>query len=216
MFYSHIVLLFLVTVCVNGELGVSYNDHGLKMDVRSSIIRQVIAESRSEIRNLTNKLDFNGCRCRTGSKSYDCGCCIDIDFPGFKFTDPTCVNVTYLPEQIGIAFTVTIDGIAVYSKTISVENPPPLCFGVPFLSDYVSVCIDFYDLGYIQQKLHGCIKIQINALVISKDFKIGCFDIPLPGRTGEMTLDEYELHVVKWTKLINELRKDKLLTMSKN
>ncbi|XP_042912385.1 uncharacterized protein [Parasteatoda tepidariorum] len=125
---------------------------------------------------VNSDLDENsyGCLCSNNT----CGCCAHIEAPKIGLNDTGCVNLTYLPEEYGISFTVTIDKLTIYNETISAKNPPPACFGAPILKDYADLCLRFYDLDVSKTKLHGCVKIEARLhYVIVGEYKIGCFNI---------------------------------------
>ena len=65
---------------------------------------------------------------------------------------------------------------------IAAKNPPPICAAVPYLKKYASVCIKFYNLTKLNHSFYGCIEIQARLIaVLVENFKLGCFNIPLPG-----------------------------------
>ncbi|XP_042894875.2 uncharacterized protein [Parasteatoda tepidariorum] len=120
-------------------------------------------------------LDENrdGCQCWANT----CGCCLRIVAPKIGLNDTACVNLTYLPQDLGISFTVTIDKLTIYNKTISAKNPPPICFAVPTFKQAV-LCLRFYDLDVTRTKLHGCLMIEaILYHILVGEFKIGCFNL---------------------------------------
>jgi len=119
-------------------------------------------------------VDKSGCRCQ----NYDCGCCADVKIPDVM-DNTLCANITYLPADIGISVSISIDGQVVFKSTISARNPPPLCLKVPYLKHMLSVCLRFYNLD-ISKSFSGCMKFVIEVLhehVVDAD--LGCFKIPL-------------------------------------
>ncbi|XP_023237055.1 uncharacterized protein LOC111636110 [Centruroides sculpturatus] len=118
--------------------------------------------------------DETGCSCY----KYTCGCCAHLEVPKTYLNDTGCVNLTYLPNDYGLSFTVTIDNKTIYNETISVHNPPPICFRAPHLKKYTDVCIRFYDLQVSKHKLHGCVELEARLHeVILATYKLGCFNL---------------------------------------
>lgn len=110
--------------------------------------------------------------------NYNCGCCEHLEVEKIHLNNTVCVNFTYLPEDIGISFTVTIGNRTVFNETISARSPPPVCFGVPYLKEYAAICIKFYDLDVSLHKVHGCVRLEARlAHVEVGDYELGCFDI---------------------------------------
>jgi len=120
----------------------------------------------------------SGCSCIR--EKYNCGCCAAFDFPKIGLNDTGCVNVTYLPEQYGVSFLVSLDGHVIYNETVSAKNPPPICFGIPHLEKAASLCVDFYNMDYANETFAGCIKVEARLYhVLVDDIDLGCFKIPL-------------------------------------
>ena len=119
-----------------------------------------------------------GCECIR--EKYNCGCCATFNFPKIGLNDTGCVNVTYLPEQYGVSFLVSLDGKVIYNETVSAKNPPPICFGIPHLEKAASLCVDFYNMDYTNVTFSGCIKVEARLYhVLVDDLDLGCFKIPL-------------------------------------
>uniref|UniRef100_A0A4Q8K4Z0 U14-Liphistoxin-Lth1a_1 n=1 Tax=Liphistius thaleban TaxID=1905330 RepID=A0A4Q8K4Z0_9ARAC len=115
-----------------------------------------------------------GCQCI----NYSCGCCAHLDIPKIGLNDTACVNLSYLPKEYGISFTIKIDNLTIYNETISARNPPPVCFGAPILKEYADLCIKFYDLNVTLHKAHGCVELEARLHeIIVGTYKIGCFNV---------------------------------------
>ncbi|XP_077989056.1 uncharacterized protein LOC144443451 [Glandiceps talaboti] len=120
-------------------------------------------------------LKGTGCECNSTS----CGCCADLVIEKIELNTTVCVNVSYLPEELGFSFTLSLGGEVIYNETVSVKNPPPICFGVPYLEKYFGICIHFYDMEYSTSKLSGCIKLEARLYdVVVESIELGCFTIP--------------------------------------
>jgi len=79
---------------------------------------------------------------------YDCGCCEDVQLNSIHLDDRVCVNITYLPEEIGLGLSISVGNHTVELDVVSAENPPPICEEMPHLSAYASLCIRFYNLSF--------------------------------------------------------------------
>jgi hypothetical protein len=113
-----------------------------------------------------------------GCQGYNCGCCAHLDIAKIELNETGCVNLTYLPHEYGIAFTLSLDGRLVYNSTISARNPPPVCFGVPYLKEYASLCVRFYDLDVSQQSFYGCVKLEAELYHVRvAERELGCFHL---------------------------------------
>ncbi|XP_002732721.1 uncharacterized protein LOC100368219 [Saccoglossus kowalevskii] len=135
-----------------------------------------VVKTETSISN--NDLESTGCDCNSTS----CGCCADLIVEKIELNTSVCMNISYLPEEIGFSFIISLGGDVVYNETISVKNPPPICFGVPYMKQYFSLCLEFYNMDYSTTSLSGCAKIEAMlyaAVVESVD--LGCFKIP-PGK----------------------------------
>lgn len=137
------------------------------------------------------QLSEGGCQCI----NYDCGCCEHLDIPRLHLNDTGCVNLTYLADQYGISFTVSVDDKVIFNETVSAKNPPPICFGVPYLAEYAELCIRFYDLEVSHSEADGCVKLEARVEHVSvAEYELGCFHIPLLQRQR-----------IPWTKIMNRL-----------
>ncbi|XP_014679073.1 PREDICTED: uncharacterized protein LOC106818918 [Priapulus caudatus] len=121
-------------------------------------------------------VEESGCECA----NYSCGCCAHLDVPKIHLNDTGCVNFSYLPDEYGVSFTFSIDNKTIFNETISAKNPPPICYGVPFLEEYASVCIHFYDLELTRDKFRGCVKLEARLEHVAVgEYDLGCFQMPL-------------------------------------
>uniref|UniRef100_A0A7E4VCC8 DUF4773 domain-containing protein n=1 Tax=Panagrellus redivivus TaxID=6233 RepID=A0A7E4VCC8_PANRE len=111
----------------------------------------------------------------------NCACCEHIKINKLRLDDVVCVNLTYIAEDIGLKFSMTVDNHVYYSKEISIRNPPPVCYDVPHLREYASLCVELYDVHFKDPKhLEGCIGIDAHLYHVKFARKrIGCFDLPI-------------------------------------
>ncbi|XP_069108171.1 uncharacterized protein [Argopecten irradians] len=124
------------------------------------------------------KTSKNNCACL----KYLCTCCAHVAVKEIDLDDTICVGVAYLPKDIGVQFTLSVNGRTFINQSISVTNPPPICIAIPGLKKDASVCIRFTELrcNRAERKCSGCISLEASLLHIFKeDVKIGCFNIPL-------------------------------------
>ncbi|XP_066272497.1 uncharacterized protein [Branchiostoma lanceolatum] len=137
-------------------------------------------------------LEDTGCNCTVRN----CGCCADLVVEKVGLNDTGCLNVTYDPDDLAISILFSLDGKILVNQTLSVRNPPPVCFGVPFLHDYVSLCLKFYDMHYSVAKMSGCAKVQVKLYhVLSEEFNLGCFKMG-PGK-GHGAEDPHRKYMLK-------------------
>ena len=56
------------------------------------------------------------------------------------------------------------------------KNPPPICFGVPYLKEALSLCLKFHDLDVKDNSLSGCVDLiaELGDVKLVK-VKLGCF-----------------------------------------
>jgi len=118
----------------------------------------------------------SGCVCQKGS----CGCCEHVNVPKIHLNDTACINVTYVSEDIGIRLVLEVDDHIYYSKEISVRNPPPVCYEVPHLRDYASLCMRLYNVEVTREYFAACSELEAKLYHVRvARQKIGCFRIPL-------------------------------------
>ncbi|GFS23787.1 hypothetical protein ElyMa_005141500 [Elysia marginata] len=117
----------------------------------------------------------SACSCQ----GMQCGCCLRLQVEKIGLNDTGCVNVTYLSKELGFEFTLSIDGIVLIDKKISVSNPPPLCAAIPYLKKLASACVQFHDLHFHDKQFSGCVSIEIMvATEVLVKYDVGCFHIP--------------------------------------
>nr|XP_022343282.1 uncharacterized protein LOC111136604 [Crassostrea virginica] len=113
------------------------------------------------------------CKCAGTS----CGCCQTLSVLKEKKT--VCINVKYLKKNIGVLLTVTWDGKTVFSKEVSVRNPPAICLNVPLLKKLAKLCVQLYNIDVGKDGLSGCSRITIKVAFIKViKLDLGCFRIP--------------------------------------
>ena len=125
-----------------------------------------------DVLNVSN----SGCVCSKNT----CGCCEYVKMTKIHLDDFACINVTYVPNDMGINLTLSIDNHIYYSEEISVRNPPPICWGVPHLREYASLCIKIYDVDISKTNISACCEIEATLYHVRVERqKIGCFNIPI-------------------------------------
>ncbi|RNA13806.1 hypothetical protein BpHYR1_040165 [Brachionus plicatilis] len=105
--------------------------------------------------NVTNQTNVKrsyiyGCNC----EGRNCSCCAHVEVKKIKLNDTGCLNMSYSNlNDISVQF--DLDGKILYEKSISVVNPPDLCFqtGVPL----AELCLKFYQLDARNRSLSGCV-----------------------------------------------------------
>ncbi|XP_070542278.1 uncharacterized protein [Ptychodera flava] len=138
----------------------------------------------NKLRDLRDgELQSTGCECNSTS----CGCCADLVVEKVELNTTACMNLSYLPDQFGISFTISLGGEVVFNETISARNPPPICFGIPYLEKYFSLCLQFYNMEFSTSKLSGCARLDARLYeVVVESIELGCFKIP-PGNQVTVT-----------------------------
>ncbi|XP_012139149.2 uncharacterized protein LOC105662325 [Megachile rotundata] len=112
-------------------------------------------------------------------KNLTCNCCATLDIPKIV-NGKTCVAVTYLPQDLGIKILLTLDGKELFSQTISVRNPPPICIVIPYVP-VGKVCVRVYDIEVVGYKVHMCVDLvapRVNYVLHFDCFEIGFGGIP--------------------------------------
>ncbi|GFO18387.1 hypothetical protein PoB_004489200 [Plakobranchus ocellatus] len=120
-------------------------------------------------------LDRTACIC----DGNQCGCCVHLTVARIGLDSVGCVNVTYLPYDMGFDFLMSVDGKTLLSSKVAVRSPPPICVGIPYLHHLASVCAKFQDLKRKDEKLSGCASIMVRfALAVLSEHDLGCFELP--------------------------------------
>lgn len=73
---------------------------------------------------------------------------------------------------------------------LSARNPPPVCFNVPYLKEYASLCVRFHDLDVTEHSFYGCVRVEAELYHVRVGEKeLGCFRLgPKKERVGEKKL----------------------------
>lgn len=176
-------------VCFPMTETVKYHDALPKLMFDLRQVTEMLDLERSSVTN-----NSSGCAC----SGYNCGCCLHVEIDAIDLNDTVCVNLTYLPApQYGISLTLTIDDHVLINETISAQNPPPICVDVPYLKEYASICLHFYNLTYSNNSLSGCLELEARLIyVIKETVQIGCFHIP-PGNQTNHEVDSTPMDVKK-------------------
>ncbi|KHN77208.1 hypothetical protein Tcan_15469 [Toxocara canis] len=131
-------------------------------------------QSTSPLRALRDKPVMCECSLNT------CACCAFLAVDKIRLHNDVCVNLTYLPEDIGIKLSLSIDNRVVFSDELSVRNPPPVCFGVPYLREYASLCIRLMHMDFRKQHLIGCVELDVELYHVRiTRANLGCFNLPV-------------------------------------
>uniref|UniRef100_A0A915CX14 DUF4773 domain-containing protein n=1 Tax=Ditylenchus dipsaci TaxID=166011 RepID=A0A915CX14_9BILA len=63
---------------------------------------------------------------------------------------------------------------------LTVRNPPPVCFEVPHLRDFASLCLRLYNVVVTEESISGCTKLEAVLYHLKvATAKLGCFKIPV-------------------------------------
>ncbi|CAL1261010.1 unnamed protein product [Larinioides sclopetarius] len=105
-----------------------------------------------------------------------CMCCGRLEIPRLSLNRESCLRLSYNGDKTALTVTFIVNEKVVFSKTVSANNPPPLCFSYPpgnFLAD---LCFRFYNVQASLDKLNACL--EINPRVLLKKImtiQVGCF-----------------------------------------
>jgi len=110
-----------------------------------------------------------GCYCRRRR----CSCCVHISMRGLN--KRACAKIAYLPASLGFRLQLTLGNRNLFTKEVSVRNPPPLCANIPYLKKVASVCLYLYNVRW-KKRIGGCVKIRVLVKgLVKKNFYLGCF-----------------------------------------
>ncbi|XP_049783170.1 uncharacterized protein LOC126184701 [Schistocerca cancellata] len=133
-----------------------------------------LVETQEVVKALMPKFSSDKCVCYHQT----CGCCVHAEEPEIHLNSTVCVNVTYLSEDYGISFTVTLNNHTLYNETVSVRNPPPVCAGFPYVKELADICIRLYDIDAKSRTFHACARLEARMkFIIIAHYDLGCFTI---------------------------------------
>eukprot|EP01092_Planopodium_desertum_P016849 TRINITY_DN958_c0_g1_i1.p1 TRINITY_DN958_c0_g1~~TRINITY_DN958_c0_g1_i1.p1 ORF type:complete len:156 (+),score=29.69 TRINITY_DN958_c0_g1_i1:15-482(+) len=126
----------------------------------------------------------------------DCGCCalIDITDP-VKIDDEACVNITYVPADIGLDLTLTLGPYVLFNDSVSLEDPD-ICAAIPYLDELASLCLKFYNMNVTDKHVTGCVEVEVVLVEIDvADFQLGCFSFDIPEKSYLSAPDKKKNHI---------------------
>jgi len=137
---------------------------------------KTLEDERRKFDEMKEMLEENKCSC----SHKNCACCEHMKIRKLHLDDSVCINITYISEDIGMRFSMSVDNHVYYSKEVSIRNPPPICYDVPHLREYASICIEFYNMELKNKHLDGCIRLEANLYHVKIARKqLACFKIPV-------------------------------------
>ncbi|KDR09871.1 hypothetical protein L798_15567 [Zootermopsis nevadensis] len=106
---------------------------------------------------LKQRTQFLRLPCSCGGDN--CGCCATLSVPPLYFNQQGCVQLTYVPAELGVDLDVLLNGNNLYHTSLSARNPPPFCVGtgVPLLN----LCIRLYNIRVQNNNVHVCINLEL-------------------------------------------------------
>ncbi|KAJ1366479.1 hypothetical protein KIN20_027155 [Parelaphostrongylus tenuis] len=150
------------------------NSHNNQMKLATEQYRITIL--KSSIKEVCDILGSdNSCKC----VRRQCACCVSIKIPDFRHI--VCVNATYNPQTIGLDLSIGVDGHYI-TEEISVRNPPPICFAIPYMHEVAGVCLAFTNLtiSKIERTLSGCVELEAELIHMRLcRVHLGCFVMPI-------------------------------------
>ena len=132
---------------------------------------KLLEGERQRFEDIRELLEDNKCSCT----HRNCACCEHMKIRKLHLDDNVCINITYISEDIGIRFSMSVDNHVYYSKEVSsklftldivenvcfsVRNPPPICYDVPHLREYASICIEFYNVSFVY-RIYRTVKLAV-------------------------------------------------------
>lgn len=163
----------------NPDLVAIWNLEGA--DENGSWIKKKVKEVNTKLAHMDNYVrivvpKFSGEKCVCYHQT--CGCCIHAEEPDIHLNSTVCVNVTYLSEDYGISFTVSLNNHTLYNETVSVRNPPPVCVGFPYVKELADICVRLYDIDAKSRTFHACARVEARMkYIIIAHYDLGCFTI---------------------------------------
>jgi len=123
------------------------------------------------ITNQSSVLDVNGCEC----SNYTCSCCAFLHVPKINLNETGCVIMSYLRSEVGFDMKLTLNQKIIIEEKVSLQNPPPLCVGIPYLHHYGSLCVVLYNVTY-SHPVGACLRIEAKLVGSTvEQIDLGCF-----------------------------------------
>ncbi|KAI6203644.1 hypothetical protein M3Y94_00580700 [Aphelenchoides besseyi] len=121
-------------------------------------------------------IEPQGCAC----SHRQCDCCRHLTIRKLRLDDIACVNLTYVPDHLGFKTALSVNGHVYYSKEISVTDTLPMCFELPWLREYASLCLKLYNFELHDKTIGVCTEIEARLYHVKVSRKkIGCLRIPI-------------------------------------
>ncbi|CAK9804436.1 hypothetical protein ANTQUA_LOCUS4090 [Anthophora quadrimaculata] len=115
-------------------------------------------ELEEYIRNPFNaRISFRGLSCNC--QDLNCNCCAGIDLPKINFHRVTCTKFFVDKDELSFHLSFNVNGNRIFYTSVSLNNPPPLCFPFPSLR-FLRFCIQFYDVYVVDKNLHACFDLE--------------------------------------------------------
>ncbi|VDM54095.1 unnamed protein product [Angiostrongylus costaricensis] len=156
------------------------NSHNSQMKLATEQYRITVFKQSLKEASLVDDIPRNdaGCMC----VKRQCACCVSLHIPEFEhLAFSVCVNATYNPQTIGLDLSIGVDGHYI-TQEISVRNPPPICFAIPYMHEIVGVCLAFtkLDISKAKHNLSGCVELEAEFLHMRLcRVNLGCFVMPI-------------------------------------
>eukprot|EP01121_Diplochlamys_sp_Union-15-3_P006092 TRINITY_DN1656_c0_g1_i2.p1 TRINITY_DN1656_c0_g1~~TRINITY_DN1656_c0_g1_i2.p1 ORF type:complete len:149 (-),score=11.31 TRINITY_DN1656_c0_g1_i2:28-474(-) len=126
----------------------------------------------------------SGCFCKADT----CGCCEHIVLKVLGINDSVCLDITYIPSEVGLSLTLWLDKLVLLNETVSLEDPD-ICLPIPVIDNLADVCVKFYNMNITETQVKGCVELEFTLIDVDVgDFPLGCFDIDIP--TGKKIISK--------------------------
>ncbi|KAL3884746.1 hypothetical protein ACJMK2_024855 [Sinanodonta woodiana] len=136
-----------------------------KLSIEDIVGEEFISNALNDIVKDGDVQDRSWKKCFRINKSFK------IVFKRFRFSVSGCLEVIWLSSDMGVRIILTVGRLRI-SRTISLRNPPSICYGIPGFK-LAKVCLQFYDINIGRRS--GCARLNFRFLRWGWNMRLGCF-----------------------------------------
>ncbi|GFT91715.1 DUF4773 domain-containing protein [Nephila pilipes] len=93
----------------------------------------------------------------------------------FLINEKTCIEMSYNGSKTALTVTFSMNDKVLFSRTVSANNPPPICVGHPAARVMADICFDFYNVQMSLDEFKVCLDIQPRVFLRKiTNIKVGC------------------------------------------
>ncbi|GFT91717.1 DUF4773 domain-containing protein [Nephila pilipes] len=86
-----------------------------------------------------------------------------------------CIEMSYNGSKTALTVTFSMNDKVLFSRTVSANNPPPICVGHPAARVMADICFDFYNVQMSLDEFKVCLDIQPRVFLRKiTNIKVGC------------------------------------------